>query len=113
MPPSRASGVESCTVSFSLPIPACNRQNAQPPSGASDGISMPHFGQSLGALIIAGGSLTRSLSFLLRKMLAEVTPGLQQLNREAYPRESASAAPHKRALDALQFVKFRDRLRKS
>ena len=30
-PPSRASGVESCTVSSSLPIPACNRQNMQPP----------------------------------------------------------------------------------
>jgi hypothetical protein len=43
---------------------------------------MPHFGQSLGALIIGGESLTRSLSFLLRKMLSEVTPGLQQLNRE-------------------------------
>jgi hypothetical protein len=27
----------------------------------------------------------RSLSFLLRKMLSEVTPGQQQLNREAYP----------------------------
>jgi hypothetical protein len=52
----------------------------------SDGISDPHFGQSLGALIIGGESLTRSLSFLLRKMLSEVTPGLQQLNREAHPR---------------------------
>src|SRR5262249_10941423 len=48
----------------------------QPFSGASAGISDPHFGQSLGALIIAGESLTRSLSFLLRKMLSEVTPGL-------------------------------------
>jgi hypothetical protein len=27
----------------------------------------------------------RSLCFLLRKMLSEVTPGLQQLNREASP----------------------------
>src|SRR4029453_6730049 len=85
MPPSRAFGVESCTVSFSLPIPACNRQNVQPPSGASDGISDPHCGQSLGALIIAGGSLTRPRCFLLRKMLSEVTPKLQQLNREAHP----------------------------
>jgi hypothetical protein len=39
------------------------RQPGQPPSGASDGISAPHFGQSLGALIIAGESLTRSLFF--------------------------------------------------
>jgi hypothetical protein len=38
--------------------------------------------QSLGALIIAGESLTRSLSFFLRKILSEVMPGLQQLNRE-------------------------------
>jgi hypothetical protein len=52
------------------------------------GISAPHFGQSLGALIIAKESLTRSLSFLLRKMLSEVMPGPQQFNREAYPSDN-------------------------
>jgi|SRR4029453_3532369 hypothetical protein len=62
---------------------AWRRQPGQPPSGASAGISDPHFEQTLGALIIGGESLTRSLSFLLRKMLSEVTPALQQLNREA------------------------------
>jgi hypothetical protein len=40
----------------------------------------------LGALIIGGESLTRSLFSSLRKTLSEVTPGLQQLNREAHPR---------------------------
>jgi hypothetical protein len=50
----------------------------QLPSGASAGISAPHVVQSLGALIIAGESLMRSLSFLLRKMLSEIMPGLQQ-----------------------------------
>jgi hypothetical protein len=65
--------------------PFSRRQPGQPFSGASDGISDPHFGQTLGALIIAGESLTRSLCFLLRKMLSEVTPGLQQLNLEAHP----------------------------
>ena len=47
---------------------------------------MPHFGQSLCALIIAGESLTRSLCFLLRQMLSEVTPGLQRLNGAAHLR---------------------------
>ena len=62
------------------------KATGQPFSGASAGISDPHCGQSLGGLIIAGESLTRSLSFLLRKMLSEVTPEPQQLNREAHPR---------------------------
>jgi hypothetical protein len=47
---------------------------------------LPRFFQSADRraadLIIGGESLTRSLSFLLRKMLSEVTPGLQQLNGE-------------------------------
>jgi hypothetical protein len=43
--------------------PLSRRQPGQPPSGALAGISEPHFGQILVALIIAGGSLTRSLSF--------------------------------------------------
>src|SRR5262245_2307920 len=77
--------VEASRAAMSFPgsRPTCRRQHGQPPSGASDGISAPHCGQTLGALIIAGESLTRSLSFLLRKMLSEVTPGLQQLNGAA------------------------------
>ena len=67
-------------ASGSRPRPFSRRQLGQPPSGASAGISDPHFGQSLGALIIAGESLTRSLSFLLRKMLSEVMPEQHQLN---------------------------------
>src|SRR6516162_807868 len=111
MPPSRGSGVESCTVSSRLPIPAYNRQNmqpspppgassstppqvgqveiccfavtsnvvssssasrsrplfrrqpGQPPSGASAGISAPHFGQALSVLIIIGELLVLSPSF--------------------------------------------------
>src|SRR5512133_4354955 len=73
-------------MSFSGSRPTCRRQHGQPPSGASDGISAPHCGQTLGALIIGGESLTRSLCLLMRKMLSEVTPELQQLNREAHPR---------------------------
>src|SRR6516165_781061 len=114
MPPSGASGVESCTVSPSLPIPACNRQNmqptpppnvsssaapqvgqveiccfaatsdlacsssasrlrplfrrqpGQPPSGASAGISAPHFGQILTTLIIIGDSLAPPLFYCVK-----------------------------------------------
>src|SRR5262245_50252128 len=40
------SGVESCIVSFSLPIPACNKQNMQPspPLGVFSSTE-PHFAQ--------------------------------------------------------------------
>src|SRR5262245_39953407 len=59
------------------------RQRGQPSSGASGGISAPQFGQILRALDIIGESLGRSLS-LLRKILSDVTPGLQQLNDQAH-----------------------------
>src|SRR5215471_20253755 len=65
--------------------PFSKRQTGQAPSGASAGISKPHFGQALSALVIIGGSHVHSHS-LLRKILAEVTCELQQLNREALPR---------------------------
>src|SRR3982751_686253 len=46
MLPSRASGVESCTVSSSLPIPACNRQNMQlPPPPNVSSSAAPHVAQ--------------------------------------------------------------------
>jgi hypothetical protein len=40
-----------------------------------------------------------SLSFLLRKMLSEVMPGLQQLNREAHPRDKQV----RRAVKVIRF----------
>src|SRR6476620_9265530 len=63
--------------------PFSRRQPGQAPSGASVGISEPHFGQGLSALVIMGGSHVHSPS-LLRKILAEVTLDLQQLNRERH-----------------------------
>jgi hypothetical protein len=51
---------------------------------------MPHFGQTLAALIIWGRVAHALPLFLLRKMLSEVTSGLQQLNREAHPRDNQS-----------------------
>ena len=62
--------------------PLSRRQPGQPPSGASAGISQPHFGQTLSALIIIGESLVHTPPLLLRKILPKVTPGLQQLNSE-------------------------------
>jgi hypothetical protein len=50
------------------------KQHGQPPSGASDGISAPHCGQTLGALIIGGESLTRSLSFYCVKSYERLCP---------------------------------------
>src|SRR6476661_2325928 len=56
--------------------PSSRRQPGQAPSGASAGISEPHFGQGLSALVIIGGSHVHSHS-LLRKILPEVTLDLQ------------------------------------
>jgi hypothetical protein len=76
------------------------------------GISPLHFEQSLGALIIAGESLTRSLSFLLRKMLSEVMPELQQLNCETHPHLPFAAMWYTGTspIDgAIGYAKFRSR----
>ena len=54
-------------VHASKPRPLSRRQPGQPPSGASAGISAPHFGQSLSALIIVGEPLCTPL-LLLRKI---------------------------------------------
>jgi len=70
--------------------PTCRRQRGQPPSGASDGISAPHFKQTLGALIIGEGSLTHSLSLYCEKYyqrLCSDTP----INCTAYPRYARHA----------------------
>src|SRR6516162_4210363 len=73
--------------------PFSKRQTGQAPSGASAGISKPHLGQDLSALVIIGGSHVHSHS-LLRKILAEVTCELQQLNREALLRWPSIALTH-------------------
>ena len=61
------------------------RQRGQPSSGASEEISVPHFGQSLSALIIIGELLS---PFLLRESLTEIMPGLHQLNGAHFGHES-------------------------
>jgi hypothetical protein len=47
----------------------------------------------------------RSLSFLLRKMLSEVTPEPQQLNREARPREN-QARLHREVICLIAPMRF-------
>ena len=61
--------------------PLSRRQPGQPPSGASAGISEPHFVQTLIALIIIGEWLVHTPPLLLRKILPKVTPG-PQLNSD-------------------------------
>jgi hypothetical protein len=48
----------------------------------------------------------RSLSFLLRKMLSEVMPGLQQLNREAHPRRERRPRNCLHALSRIALESF-------
>ena len=72
--------------------PLSRRQPGQPPSGASAGISQPHFGQILSALIIIGESLVHAPPLLLRKILSKVTPEPQQLNAQRIHKLSAKHA---------------------
>src|SRR5215472_14295277 len=75
IPPSGVSGVESCTVSSSLPIPACNRQNMQPPSPpATSSSAAPQVGQV--RVRCEGGST----SFELSCELNQARPGQRLLD---------------------------------
>src|SRR6266480_824408 len=84
------------------PRPVARRQPGQPPSGASAGISAPHFGQSLSALVIIGESLALS-PVLLRKILSEVTPVPQQLDGAAHLQCRWASQPYGRSLRAITF----------
>src|SRR4029077_1108930 len=94
-----SSGLSSALAS--APRPVSRRQPGQPPSGASAGISAPHLGQNLSALVIIGESLALS-SLLLRKILSEVTPGPQQLDGATHLRYRWAWQPCERSLPAVR-----------
>src|SRR6266516_1966626 len=87
-------------ASAKRPRPLSRRQPGQPPSGASAGISTPHLGQSLSAMVIFGESLARS-PLLLRKILTDVTPEPRQLDDAAHPQCRQAWLPCERSLPAI------------
>src|SRR5947208_1510562 len=61
-------------ASGNRPSAVSRRHPGQPPSGASAGISEPHFGQSLSALVIVGESLALSPLFYCVKFYQRLRP---------------------------------------